>query len=94
MAREIDKSSGAESAKTTRRTLLQAGAGAALSILAMGSRSAQAAKVSQKSVAYQDSPKGSQSCANCRLFVPPNACKQVEGVVSANGWCRIWSKAA
>jgi hypothetical protein len=94
MMQKIDRSSG-ESAKTTRRTLLQTGAGAigAFSLLAMGSRAARAAKVSQAAVAYQGSPKGSQSCANCRLFVPPNACKQVEGVVSPNGWCRIWSKA-
>jgi hypothetical protein len=79
----------------TRRTLLQAGAGAigAVSILGLSARSAKAAKVSQAAVAYQNSPKGDKNCANCRLFVSPNACKQVEGAISPNAWCRIWSKA-
>ena len=79
----------------TRRTLLQSGAGAAgaLSLLGLSVRSANAAKVSKAAVAYQDSPKGDRNCANCRLFAAPGACKQVEGNVSPNGWCRIWSKA-
>lgn len=95
MTQKIDRSSGDQSAKTTRRTLLQTGVGAigAFAFLAMGSRGAQAAKVSQAAVGYQGSPKGNQNCANCRLFISPNACKQVEGVVSPHGWCRIWSKA-
>jgi hypothetical protein len=81
--------------KLTRRTLLQVGSGAAgaVSILGLSTRSAKAAKVSKAAVAYQDSPKGDQNCASCRLFTPPNACKQVEGDISPDGWCRIWSKA-
>jgi High potential iron-sulfur protein len=79
--------------KLTRRTLLQAGALGAVPFLGLSARSAKAAKVSKAAVAYQDSPKGDQNCANCRLFIAPNACKQVEGSVSPNGWCRIWSKA-
>jgi High potential iron-sulfur protein len=79
--------------KLTRRTLLQVGAGA-VSILGLSTRSTKAAKVSKAAVAYQDSPKGDQNCANCRLFIAPNACKQVEGDISPNGWCRIWAKAA
>ena len=81
--------------KLTRRTLLQVGSGAAgaVSILGLSARSAKAAKVSKAAVAYQDSPKGDQNCASCRLFTAPNACKQVEGDISPDGWCRIWSKA-
>ena len=62
-------------------------------IFGLSARSAKAAKVSKAAVAYQDSPKGDQNCASCRLFTAPNACKQVEGDISPNGWCRIWSKA-
>ena len=81
---------------TSRRKILQAAIGAvgAVSIFGLSARSAKAAKVSQKAVAYQNSPKGDQNCANCRLFTGPNSCKQVEGAVSPNGWCRIWSKAS
>ena len=32
---------------------------------------AQAAKVPQKTVKYQDTPKGEQRCDNCALFEPP-----------------------
>jgi hypothetical protein len=80
---------------TTRRTLLQAGAGAlsAVSFLGLSARNAKAAKASKAAVAYRDSPKGDQNCANCRLFIEPNACKQVEGDISPNGWCKIWAKA-
>ena len=72
--------------KLTRRTLLQVGSGAAgaVSILGLSARSAIAAKVSKAAVAYQDSPKGDQNCASCRLFTAPNACQQVEGDISPN----------
>ena len=42
------------------------------------------------SVAYQNSPKGSQSCANCQLFIPPASCRLVEGSISSHGWCKLW----
>jgi hypothetical protein len=92
--RKIDKSR-IESLRGTRRSILRVGVAAAgaLPFLGLSGGGAKAAKVSQAAVGYQGSPKGSQSCANCRLFEPPNACKQVDGVVSPSGWCRIWSKA-
>ncbi len=85
-----------EKSGNTRRALLQAAVGvaASASALVLGVRAAKAAKVSQAAVSYQDSPKGSASCANCRLFEPPNACQVVDGTISPNGWCKIWSKKA
>ena len=77
---------------SNRRILLRALIGG-LSLAGLFGRNAQAAKVSQASVGYQNSPRGSQSCASCRLFVAPNACMQVDGVISPNGSCRIWQKA-
>jgi hypothetical protein len=50
------------------------------------------AKVTQSSVAYQDSPKDGNSCANCSLFEPPSACKTVDGTISPKAWCKIWAK--
>jgi hypothetical protein len=79
----------------SRRALLQsvalAGAAAVPLILA-GARPASA-KMSLASVGYQPGPHGSQNCANCKLFLPPAACKSVAGEVAANGWCKIWVKA-
>ena len=52
------------------------------------------AKMSQPSVAYQDSPKGDQKCSNCSLFQEPNACTLVDGNISPEGWCKFWVKKA
>ncbi len=64
---------------------------AAVPFLGLTVRPSKAAKISKASVAYKDSPNGSHSCDNCRLFEPPKACKLVEGAVSPQGWCRMWS---
>lgn len=50
-------------------------------------------KATQASVRYQSKPKGKQNCGNCNNFVAAsNSCKLVEGKISAEGWCSIWSK--
>jgi hypothetical protein len=64
-------------------------AGAAASLLPL--RQA-AAKMSQASVAYQDTPKGDQKCSNCSLFQAPKACTLIDGDISPEGWCRFWVK--
>jgi hypothetical protein len=74
---------------TTRRNLLQSIVAAA-SFFGLGVSFAYAAKASKGSVAYRDTPSGDKNCANCSLFISPNACKSVEGAISPNGWCRIW----
>jgi len=48
-------------------------------------------KMTQKMVAYQDTPKGAQRCDKCSLFQPPNACKTVEGKISPQGWCSVFT---
>ena len=75
--------------KTTRRRLLQGVAGI-VSFFGLGASAAYAAKASPLSVGYRASPKGDQNCANCSLFISPNACKSVSGKISPNGWCKIW----
>jgi hypothetical protein len=56
------------------------------------STAAYAAKVSQKIVKYQDTPKGDQRCDNCELFEAPSSCKNVDGPVAAQGWCIVYRK--
>ena len=53
---------------------------------------AQAAKVSQKAVKYQDTPKGEQHCDNCLHFEAPSSCKIVDGTVAPQGWCMVYAK--
>ena len=81
----------------SRRKILTVAAGAAGAVSGVAaivgtSMPALAAKASQKSVKYQDTPKGEARCENCTLFEPPNSCKTVEGTVSPNGWCMVYVK--
>jgi hypothetical protein len=78
--------------QNTRRTLLRVTLGTlgAVTFLGMGARSAKAAKVSKSVVGYQNSPKGSERCDNCRNFEPPDACAKVEGPIDPKGWCSFW----
>jgi High potential iron-sulfur protein len=72
-----------------------------LAELALGAAAATAAtralaqqKVSQADAKYQGEPKGQQHCDNCINFQPPAACKLVQGDVSPNGWCQLYSPKA
>ena len=80
------------SAGFSRRSLLVGVAAAGSAPILATSAAAAMAKVSQAAVAYQNSPKNGQSCADCNLFLAPSACKTVSGAISPNGWCDIWVK--
>jgi hypothetical protein len=77
----------------SRRTLLIAAAGAA-PLLDLTPSADAAKKVSQAAARYQSAPKGDQFCGNCDHFVPPTACKLVEGGISPGGWCGLYAKKA
>jgi len=52
-----------------------------------------AGKVTQDSVQYQVQPKGDQKCSECRNYIAESStCKLVDGSVSPDGWCTLWSK--
>jgi hypothetical protein len=81
----------------SRRSVLSVAAGAAGAVSGVAaivgtSTPALAAKASQKSVKYQDTPKGDARCDNCSLFEAPNSCKTVEGTISPEGWCMVYAK--
>ena len=80
------------SANISRRSVLQGVACAvgATPIILATTYPALAAKMSQGSAGYRNSPNGSKNCANCKLFVPPSSCTLVEGPISAHGWCKLW----
>jgi hypothetical protein len=50
-------------------------------------------KLAKSDVDYRDRPKGRERCDNCRVWVPPDSCKSVEGEISPSGWCNIWRPA-
>ncbi len=85
----------AAAGQTRRAVLLRgvAGAAAVAAMITVNVNEAKAAKLPQKSVNYQPTPKGAAKCSNCSLFEPPKSCKSVAGVISPNGWCSIYRKA-
>jgi hypothetical protein len=77
----------------SRRVALT-GAGLALGAAAIGAAVAQATaqpKIGQADAKYQAKPKDGQHCSLCVNFQPPNACKFVQGQISPNGWCQLFS---
>src|SRR5262245_14180311 len=48
-------------------------------------------KLSQAAARYQGTPKGNESCGTCPYFQFPRSCVVVEGEVSVNGWCPIYT---
>jgi hypothetical protein len=84
------------SAKMSRRSILLQGAACAAgiaTIITANTDSANANPLPKTAVNYQDKPKGDRKCSECGLFVAPNACKNVVGDISPNGWCMLWRKA-
>jgi hypothetical protein len=81
---------------STRRDVLKFGAMALGAAGAMGLASSAEAQVAkktqQKSVMYQTSPKDGKQCSGCQHFQAPNACRIVEGEISANGYCILFAK--
>lgn len=50
-------------------------------------------KVAQANVLYQSQPKGGEKCADCINFIAEsNTCKLVEGQISPDGWCNLWTR--
>ena len=88
--------SGVSSRALSRRIVLLHSAGCAAGAAALLLPLKQAvAKMNQKSVAYQDTPKDDQQCSNCSLFqAPTNTCTLVDGNISPTGWCKFWVKKA
>ena len=85
-----------EQSKVSRRSVLLHGAACATgvaTILVANANYAKANPLPKTAVNYQDTPKGDRQCSGCSLFVAPNACKNVVGEISPNGWCVLWRKA-
>lgn len=80
----------------SRRSVLVRGvacAAGAAAILTVAAEPAMASQLPKAVVGYQDKPHDGQQCSECALFVKPNACKNVAGTISPNGWCRLYRKA-
>ena len=84
-----------QSMALSRRTIVtRSVAGAAGAAVLLGLITEASAKMAQKSVEYQDTPKVDQECSNCSLFQEPSSCTLVDGEISPKGWCKFWVKKA
>jgi len=81
----------AQSRRTVVARTLACAAGAAAFLVTV--RDA-AAKMAQKAVAYQDTPKDDQRCDNCSLWQPPGSCKLVQDPIDPAGWCVLYKAKA
>jgi hypothetical protein len=83
------------SKELSRRTLFKAACGTVGTIALVGltSNEVLAAKMSKDAAGYQASPKSGASCAKCKNFAAPSACSVVDGNVSPNGWCSLFTAA-
>ncbi len=77
----------------SRRGVLQILGATAVSLGAVAPRRlfGQGAKVSKDEAKYQNLPKDSQMCAVCANFVAPNSCQRVNGEISPQGWCTLFT---
>jgi hypothetical protein len=73
-----------------RDFLVAAAAVGGATLVGFASSPAEAAKMSQKAMAYRPSPNGNQRCDNCANFEPPAGCKLLDGSISPAGWCILY----
>jgi secreted PhoX family phosphatase len=76
----------------SRRTLLSGAAFAAAAVGLMPAHARAQQKVTQSAAQYQASPKNGQQCSTCSHFQAPSSCQVVEGSISPNGWCALYTK--
>ncbi len=74
----------------SRRNMIAAAVTVAASLRASRA-GAQSGKVSQSQAGYQPRPNNGQSCGACVHFQPPGACQLVDGAISPQGWCSLFS---
>lgn len=83
------------SQEVSRRDMFKVAAGAAGAVAIVGLTGSQAlaeGKMSKQAAGYQTSPHDGQSCGKCQNYISASStCKQVEGPVSANGWCTLFN---
>ncbi len=91
----INKGSGVKS-RISRRRFLEAG-GCALGAVFLGAAAASAQegegeepKKTQQEVAYKAPPANGRQCLNCRNYQKPAFCRIVEGLISPDGWCKLY----
>ena len=82
--------SGCGAVRHSRRLLLRSAVAATSSLVVGGNPAVAQPKISKVAVNYQDHPDGEKRCDKCVQFLPPDACKVVDGAINPQGSCRIF----
>lgn len=75
----------------SRRTVLIGGLVAGAASLQATTGANATARVSQAAVHVQTASDATKNCGACKHFIGPSACRFVEGQVSSNDYCWIWT---
>ncbi|MGO9741844.1 MAG: hypothetical protein ACLPN5_10105 [Roseiarcus sp.] len=87
----MKNSSNTGSAAISRRTLLAGGIAAGSVPLLLATKANATVKVSQAAVHFETTAKNDHNCAACKHFMAPSSCRFVEGTVSSDCSCWIWT---
>ena len=79
------------SAPISRRTLLAGSIAAGSAPLLLATKANATVKVPQAAVHFQTVASTDRNCGACKHFMAPSSCRFVEGTVSSNCSCWIWT---
>jgi secreted PhoX family phosphatase len=79
------------SAAISRRKLLMGSIAAGAAPLLLATKANATAKVSQAAVHFKTAANTDHNCGACRHFMAPSSCRFVEGTISSDCSCWIWT---
>lgn len=84
-------SSNIGSAEISRRTLLVGGIVVGSAPFLVASKASATVKVSQAAVHFRTAANTDHSCGACKHFMAPSSCRFVDGTISFDCSCWIWT---
>ena len=87
----MKNSSNFSSAAISRRTLLVGSIAAGSAPLLLATKANATVKVSQAAVHFKTAANTDHNCGACRHFMAPSSCRFVEGTISSDCSCWIWT---
>jgi hypothetical protein len=79
------------SAEISRRTLLVGGVVVGSAPLLFATKAGATVKVSQAAVHFRTAANTDHNCGACNQFLAPSSCRFVEGTISSDCSCWIWT---
>jgi len=87
----MNNSSKFGTAEISRRTVLAGGVAVGVAPLLLATGAGATVKVSQAAVHFRTAANSERNCGACKQFLAPSSCRFVEGTVSTDCSCWIWT---